>query len=313
MIKTVIITNYLGESVTITLSEGDPEHGFLIEAIDGLGPAKADVHTTDLATNDGSLYNSARLNERNIIMKLIFGWAENADTGMLESIETVRQRTYKYWPIKKPVEILIEADNRIVKTTGYVESNEPDIFSRQEGNSISIICPDPYFYSAGEDGVNTTVFYGVQPLFEFIFSNESLTEPLIEFGSIENETEKTIYYEGDAEIGIVITIHAIGEADMITIYNTGTREVMRIDTDKLEALTGSGIKAGDDIIISTVRGAKYIQLLRTGFYTNILNCLDKDSDWFQLARGDNVFAYTAEYGSENLQFKIENRVIYEGV
>lgn len=52
---------------------------------------------------------------------------------------------------------------------------------------------------------------------------------------------------------------------------------------------------------------------RNGKTTNILNCLDKNADWFQLAKGDNIFAYTAEYGSTNLQFKIENRIVYEGV
>lgn len=131
---------------------------------------------------------------------------------------------------------------------------------------------------------------GVEPLFEFAFSNESLTESLIEFGEIKNETEQTVYYSGDAEIGVVITIHAIGNVRNITIYNTGTREVMRIDTDKLKQLTGSGMVAGDEIIISTIKGDKSITLLRNGIYTNILNCLDKDSDWFQLSKGDNRIA-----------------------
>lgn len=45
----------------------------------------------------------------------------------------------------------------------------------------------------------------------------------------------------------------------------------------------------------------------------VLNALDKESDWFQLTKGDNIFAYTADEGAENLQFKIENRIIYEGV
>ena len=112
---------------------------------------------------------------------------------------------------------------------------------------------------------------------------------------------------------MTITIHAIGEAHNITIYNTGTREVMRIDTNKLKSFTGSGIIAGDEIVICTVKGQKSITLLRNGRTTNILNCLDKNADWFQLAKGDNVFAYTAEEGSSNLQFKIENRIIYEGV
>ena len=55
MIKSVTITNYLGESVKITLAEDDPEHGMIISSITGLGPPKANVSMTDLATMDGSL------------------------------------------------------------------------------------------------------------------------------------------------------------------------------------------------------------------------------------------------------------------
>ena len=88
---------------------------------------------------------------------------------------------------------------------------------------------------------------------------------------------------------------------------------MRIDTDKLEKLTGSGMVAGDEIIISTIKGDKSITLLRNGIDTNILNCLDKDSDWFQLSKGDNIFAYVVEEGTTNVQFKIENRTAFEGV
>ena len=290
MIRAVTVTNYLGESKRFELAFPE-ESGFAVQSISGLGPSKADINTTEISTNDGSLYNSARVNSRNIVMslKLMFN------------------------PIKKKVTLLIETDNRICETYGYVESNEPDIFSSDETTQISIVCPDPYFYSAGPDGTNTTIFYGVEPLFEFAFSNESLTESLIEFGEIKNETEQTVYYSGDAEIGVVITIHAIGNVRNITIYNTGTREVMRIDTDKLEQLTGSGMVAGDEIIISTIKGDKSITLLRNGIYTNILNCLDKDSDWFQLSKGDNIFAYVVEEGTTNVQFKIENRTAFEGV
>lgn len=304
MIRTVTVKNYVGESLTINLFDGNPDHGFIIKEIDGLGPPKANVNTTKLATTDGSIFNSARLDERNIVIKLLFEPAPD--------IEATRQRSYRYFPLKKPVTLTIEEDHRILTTTGYVETNEPDIFSKAEGNSISIICDDPYLYSAGEDGVNETVFYGIDPMFEFEFENEDLEEPTIEFGSIENETEKTVYYDGDSEIGITIYIHAVGESGTITIYNTGTRERMIIDSDKIQQLTGSGIVAGDELIITTMRGNKRILLLRGGYYINVLNALDRDSDWFTLTKGDNVFAYVAEYGSENLEFTIENKTIYEG-
>lgn len=54
-------------------------------------------------------------------------------------------------------------------------------------------------------------------------------------------------------------------------------------------------------------------LIREGIGYNILNCLSRDSDWFQLAKGDNIFAYTADSGAENLQFTIQNQTAYEGV
>ena len=307
MIKSFTVTNFLGDRITFEL--GKPEvSGFLIKSITGLGPAKANVNTTEVSTNDGSLFNSARLSQRNIVLDMVF-----INTVYGESIEDLRQKSYKYFPLKKSVELTIETDNRYVKTTGYVESNEPNIFSSQEGTQISIICPDPYFYSAGEDGNNVTNFYSIDPMFEFPFSNESLDEPLLVFGEIQIKTEGVITYHGDSEIGVMIYIHAIGPATNINIYNTETREVMRINTEKISSLTGKGIVASDDIVINTAKGEKSITLIREGVSYNILNCLDKNTDWFTLAKGDNIFAFTADSGVTNLQFRVENKVIYEGV
>lgn len=307
MIYSIVVTNYLGDRIKLELGKPDVS-GFLIKSITGLGPAKANVNTTEVSTNDGSLFNSARLSQRNIVLDMVF-----INTVYGESIEDLRQKSYKYFPLKKSVELTIETDNRYVKTTGYVESNEPNIFSSQEGTQISIICPDPYFYSAGEDGNNVTNFYSIDPMFEFPFSNESLDEPLLVFGEIQIKTEGVITYHGDSEIGVMIYIHAIGPATNINIYNTETREVMRINTEKISLLTGKGIVARDDIVINTAKGEKSITLIREGVSYNILNCLDKNTDWFTLAKGDNIFAFTADSGVTNLQFRVENKVIYEGV
>ena len=303
MIKSITVTNYLGDSIKLELAR--PElSGFVVKSISGLGPGKATINTTETVTSDGGLFNSARLSKRNIVFTLGYLWRDTA------SIEDARQSSYKYFPIKKQVTLIIETDNRKAKIEGYVESNEPTIFAKDTGSTISIICPDPHFYSLGE---STSVFSGVSSTFEFPFSNESLTESLLETGEICNYTEKYIHYDGDADIGVRITIHALGEAKNIAIYNTGTRDMMRIDTEKLADLTGSNIKTGDDIIICTEKGNKSIVLVRDGKTTNILNCLVKGSKWFQLVKGDNVFAYTAEEGDTYLQFKVENRIAYEGV
>lgn len=304
MIRTLEIINYLDEKLKYTFANPQ-DVGFVITSITGLGAGKANINVTDIATNDGGVFNSSRVQSRNIIISLSYLWKN--------TIEDVRQLTYKYFPIKKKIRLVFETDNRYAEIEGYVESNEPSIFSKESGATISIICPNPFFCSYGYHGINTTIFNGVDYQFEFPFKNESVSDHLLFFGNIRNETERVIFYNGDIEVGIVISIHAIGDASNIAIYNTGTREVMKIDSDKIKRFTGSGIVNGDDIIISTVHNRKSITLLRNGKTYNILNCLDKSADWFRLSKGDNIFAYTAEYGGANLQFKIENQILYEGL
>lgn len=301
MIKSITVTNHLNESIKLEL--GFPERsGFLIQEISGLGPVKADINVSELSNIDGSIYNSARLPSRNIVFKLV----------LLESptIEDTRQKSYKYFPIKKRVHLLFETTNRKAEIFGYVESNEPIIFSKQETTQISIVCPNPYFYSEGKQ---ITTFTGFEKVFSFPFSNESLSDKLLIIGNILKNQIQTVLYEGDSEIGFNIEIHAVGTAKHVMIYNVNTLENMKIDTDKLIALTGQPIIMGDSIFISTIKGDKSIQLLREGVYYNIINCLDRDATWMFLRKGDNVFAFDAEEGGANLYFRIINQVIYQGI
>ena len=164
MIKSVTITNYLQESVKIDLTEPETS-GFIIRSIEGLGPAKANVNFTELATLDGALDNGALLNTRNIVMSLIF---EGTPT-----IEDTRLKSYKYFPIKQNLTFEIETDNRHCFTVGRVESNTPTIFSNErEGCQISILCPSSYFQDMNDTIVD---FNAVTGEFEFPFDNDSIS------------------------------------------------------------------------------------------------------------------------------------------
>lgn len=305
MIKSITVKNYLNKEITLELTR--PElSGLIVKSVEGLGPAKASINVTDISTSDGGIFNSSRLDKRNIVMNLVFLQSST------ESIEDIRQKTYAYFPIKKKVHLTIVTDNHTLETEGYIESNDPDIFSQNEGCSISIICPDPFLYSKGD---NSTSFNGIESSFHFPFANDSLEVPLLEMGVIQNNTEQVIVYDGNSEIGMSIHIHALGSATNITIYNVLTGDKMFINTDRLKTImqTEEAIMAGDTIVINTTRANKSITLLRDGVVTNILNCLDRGSKWFTLMKGDNIFSYSAETGATNLQFYIVNKVAYDGV
>lgn len=300
MIKSITATNFRGESIKMVLTE-PWDSGFIVESIDGLGAPKADINITDISGADGGLFNSARVPSRNITIKLRF--LEKPD------IETTRQNSYKYFPLKKQLTLTIEEDHRTASIDGYVESNEPDIFSEEEGCQISLLCPNPYFKS--ED--NITVFAGLEGLFEFPFSNESLDTKLLIMGEYRTDAFRDIIYNGDVDTGIQVLIHCYGPATNISIINGTSREVLTINTSKIATITGAGLGVGDDIVVSTIRGNRFIMLYRNGKYYNILNSVDKNSAWPQLYSGVNTFNYTAESGTNDLYFKIINNVLYEGM
>jgi hypothetical protein len=301
MIKSFTITNHLDETITLDIRSPE-ESGFLILNADGLSPSKASINVSEITGGDGSTYNSARVNSRNIVFSLRF--IENP------TIEDTRQNSYKYFPIKKRVRIVVETDNRTCETYGYIEDNSVPIFTKEQGATISVICTDPYFYDVV---LQHTIFSSNEAMFSFPFSNESLSENLIIFTAISSGTIKTIVYNGDAEVGALFHIHAIDSASNLSIRNAGTNEEILIDSAKLVTLTGSDIVAGDDIYISTVVGDKYARLIRGGTTYNIINTLGLYPDWFSLVKGDNIFTYDADSGLENLQFEVTNKVAYEGI
>jgi len=301
MIDSIKVTNPLGESITMEL--GFPEKsGFLIRRIEGLGPSKATIGTTELSYVDGSVFNSSRVNSRNIVLTL--GFLENPD------IEATRLKSYQFFPIKKRIKMEVKTTTREAYTYGYIESNEPDIFSKEERAVISILCPEAYFY---ENNDLVTEFSTVVPVFEFPFSNESTTLKLLEFGDIAIQTSKNIYYTGDSPVGVVFNIHAIGSVNDLSILKVSTGETIAFSSASIIAITGADISAGDDIILSTVVGDKFARLIRSGITYNILNSIGQYPDWFQIERGDNLFTYSADTGVDNLQFTIVSKIAYEGV
>lgn len=300
MIKSLTVTNPRGESLTLELS--NPwSSGLMVQSIEGLGPVKADVNGAELSTMDGSLFNSARQGTRNIILTL--------KPIPMPTVESTRHLTYQYFPVKKEITLRIETDERTLETTGYVESNEPDIFNKNETTQISILCFDPLFYS-----VNRIVsrFDNVNPMFEFPFSNDSLTSPTLIFGEILGDVGAVVNYFGDADVGVIMTIYVNSELSDFAIYKHDTNEKMEFSAEKIGRIVGEGILSGDQIVVSTIRGKRYARLIRGGVTTNIIAALNRDADWFQLTYGTNEFTLDiSENGSATIDFI--HYIAYTGV
>ena len=324
MIKSITVVNYLGEQLELKLASSHEETGIYVSSVTGIGPSKANINTVALASDDGGIFNSARLDVRNIVLTLGF----YQSTLIHNSIEDARQLTYKYFPNKRPLTLIFETDNRSLYIDGYVESNEPDIFSKEEKTQISIICPDPKFY----DTINRYVdFSSIESMFEFPgsatfpggedpnwpsttgYHHDSLTEDLLELGVLVVNVNRDIPYNGDEEIGVTINIHPISDIRGLEIANVYTREVMTINDDAIEMITGDGISAYDEIIICTTKGKKMAILIRNGLTYNIINALGRDPSWFQLVKGNNVFTFTATTGERELVMTMYYNVAYAGV
>ena len=310
MIKSVTAVNFKGESIKMDLFHPESS-GFIIIKIDGIGPGKATVTKNDSKVYDGGTITSARLPSRNIKMEIQFLW--------VNSIEDVRHKSYKYFPLKKPITLIFETDTRTVEIEGVVESNEPDIFSSEESTNISIICPDPYFYASGENARSRTEFSGINPLFEIPsdtgYSNESLTEALTEISALYVQSERGIMNHGEVDIGVVISIKPLAIVKgILTISNVTLGQNMSFDLNKIKTITENDFHLGDELVINTLRGKKSVTLVREGKNYNALSCIDTRTDWIYLTSGENTFTYYLDgEGIEDLQFSVTNSILYEGV
>lgn len=310
MIKTIKITNKKGDHILLELSN-PYKTGLNVKRITGLGPVKADINIAKLAIADGGIYNSSRANTRNIVFTL----------GLMPqpiSVQNSRRLTYRYFPLKEKIKMEFWTEDRTYYTEGYVESNEPSIFSKDEETDISVMCPYPWFKqvniddTANRDYVNVD-FFGTIAGFEFPFSNESLEEPLLEFGTIIYQNYKDVRYTGELEVGCIIEMKFNGPVERPVIFNSTTSSVMVFDDKRLRAQTGSGFLLGDKLIINTKSGSKKIILNRGGESINVLNILGQGSTWLTIDHGTNRLAYDATAGKENITINLKYPILYQGI
>lgn len=278
------VENELGDRLTLTQNESR----YQIVDIEGLNPPNAVIRRSNVAGADGSKFQSAKLEERNIVITVRI----NGDVG------ANRLQLYRYFRIKRYCKLYYKNDHRDVYAEGWCETIENNLFTMNQTMQISVVCPDPYFKSVDEIVSDISkVLAG----FEFPFAIESTGA---EFSTYENERIVNIVNDGNGDTGITVTLTATGTVTNPTIYNNDTREYFGLNFT---------LALGDVVTVNTKSGEKSVTLLRDGVKTNLINKVTMGSTWLTLASGDNQFTYDVDSGEELLVVVFTHRTRYEAV
>ena len=277
---TLIVENQYGEQLELTHNSH-----YNITDIDGLDPPDGVINTTRNANADGSVFNSAYVDNRTITITM----SVNAPA------EVNRIALYQYFKSKRPVKLRYRNGTRDVYISGYVKSMQIAYFEMKQVVQIVVFCPEPYFKNT--ESVEQS-FSNIESLFEFAFS---IPEEGVAFSNIDIDAERSVINYGDVETGAIIELHAIGTVQVPKITNSNTLESMTISANMVD---------GDSIVINTNRGQKSVMKNNT---TNLIGNLTQDSTWFQLIPGDNVFTISANEGVNNLVVTFTVDSLFEGV
>lgn len=126
------ITNSRNQTLQLNANEAN----YQITEITGLSAPPATVNTTPIYGMAGGVFNSAHVENRNIVINMkINGNAEQN-----------RLNLYKYFPTGEQVRFLYSLESlKNLYIDGYVDKMECAAFTKKMVAQISIICPYPYF------------------------------------------------------------------------------------------------------------------------------------------------------------------------
>lgn len=279
---TLIAQNEYGEQLKLT---NNPS--YVITNIDGLNPPDAIINLLQRAGHDGSLFNSAYVDNRQIIITIAI------NSPACEN----RNRLYKYFRTARKTRLIYHNDLHDVYIDGWVQNAPVGYFEQKQIIQTTLICPDPFWHGLVEaEGVTN----GSESLFEFPFSIE---EP-IPFSEYDSGGGAFIWNPGDVEAGILITIAASGAVSNPTVYHEQTDSYFKVTTD---------LQSGDILYIDTKTDEKAVKRIRGGATTNLIAYMDSGSTWIKAIPGENHYILRADSGGANMTAEIKFTTNVEGV
>lgn len=293
-VRTITCTNQSNISVTFGEKKDSP---FIVEDADGLYSMNVDLSISDNAMMDGGTYQSGWLKTRNIVLTL-------RDRGADDHIDN-RQLLFSLFPQREKGTLII-ADTEGPITVRrmidyYVESVISDGTNYSRMYSVSLICPDPYFYDVAVSNVQMAAWISAfQFQHQFAAAGEEIGyRSKTKSQDIENNV-------GSDAVGMTITILASGQVKNPSIARAESGERIKIGTDS-KAFT---MEAGDILTITTGVNNKHVYLTHEGVKTEVNQYLSADSKFITLHHGHNTIGYDADGGVDFISAEISYRMRY---
>ena len=280
MVPIVKIENERGEVLDFSVS---PRY---LAMLTGTGPPAATINRAKVSVADGTRFNSATVNERELLLTVY----------ILRDIARARQKLYRFITTKSRVKIYYQADGLDVYIEGYVETAEINPWEQNQNVQVSIICPMPFWQDVDSTYTDASQ---VSKLFEFPFAIE---EAGIELSTVNTGTSTLIENDGTVEAGVTFVITATVRSSNPRVHNLSTGEFIGVHTT---------LEPGDQLEICTVVGSKRVTHIRGGVRTNYINTLMMGSSWLQMVVGANEYSYTVDDGECELGVYHTN--MYTGV
>lgn len=256
MLYSLSAQNMAGDVLTLILD--DVSDGYVLKDVDGLDPVKATITSSKFAQVDGTQFQAAQLENRNIVIKIGL-----EPVGLDKDVEDLRWDLYNFFLPKSQVTLtLVNTKGLTTTISGRVESMEARLFVKEPQADISIICFDPDF-------VDTTTV-------------------TLDGETVSDSTTQVISYPGTEAVGFTISLAIDRSVTELTIYMQGPDTVVR-QLDFAAAMV-----AGDVLTISTVPGSKGATLVRSGVASSVLYGVSPQSTYVALTKGNNNFSVYTE-------------------
>ena len=285
------------EQLIFTSNRGTAKIGsvppYILKSFDA-GAPKSNLITTSAPGQDGKTVESQLLDERTPSITLVIHG---------DSVEDLYKKRRKLFSIFSPKlsGTLQYTNDAGTRTIPCIVDGEPTTKSRigcGQEVLIQLFCPDPYWLDTSETKAEIALWMGA-----FEFPLEIPKDTGVEMGHRMSNLIVNAYNPGDVSCGVRIEFTALASVETPSILNVNTREIMKVKRP---------MESGDRLIINTAFGNETVRLNHGGTETNAMNYIDIESDFFQLAPGDNLLRYDAENGLDNLECAIYYTPKYMG-